>query len=150
MIKENCDAAAGTSEHKLTQVAELADPAGRTRAQAADVITAPAVQTQTPLLAVQTVEPLRTGWAAKDFHCMYGRRAFRLMKVGLNLRFSQKAPVHPAWHVHAPLTWSHKASFSHWHLWRHAEPNNPAGHSEGRTRANWNLKQPDKHKDVYL
>lgn len=45
---------------ELTQVAERADPASRTKTNSADVITGPTVETQTLLLAIQAVETLRT------------------------------------------------------------------------------------------
>ena len=29
---------------------------------------------------------------------------------------THRAPVQPAWQVHAPVTWSHEAPFLHWHV----------------------------------
>lgn len=48
------------AQRSLTEVAGGADPASRTGTKSVDVITAPAVKTQTLLLAVQPVETLRT------------------------------------------------------------------------------------------
>lgn len=47
----------------------------------------------------------------------------------LLLRFSQYVPVQPAKQVQAPLTCSHAAPFSHWHLCWQFWPKKPSGHS---------------------
>lgn len=117
----------------LTGVAKGPDPTRRTLAVSSHGVTTATIQALALLLALETMITLRTGcW---KYMCKFTGLVLVILYHITDftpfplLRFSQYVPVQPGKQVQAPLTCSHAASFSHWHLWRQPWPKKPSGHS---------------------